>query len=155
MALDLANPTNVTALIVFLVEIVLITILIFARINARRLKIDTHHKYVYSVVLVNTTIILTWMLPRELNIINLILQGRINAIAVWYLLFHALFGSVAITLGIFLCLVFLMKVLRKDLVPLTLLRKMKPIMITTFIFWSLAFFFGCMVFVNRYIIKFL
>ena len=153
--LDLTNPRDVTATIVILIEIILLLILLFARYNARRLKIQTHHKYVYTIVLVNVTIILTWMLPGELRILDLIFQGRIDPIAVWYVLFHALFGSIAIILGISICLIFLVKVLKQELLPLSLISKIKPLMITTFVFWLSAFVFGAIIYLNRYIVNFL
>ena len=82
---DLNNPNDMISTIVFLIETILFSLLILARLNARRLKIDTHHKYVYTVVLVNSVIILTWMLPRELSLLDKIIQGKLDPVKVWYI----------------------------------------------------------------------
>jgi hypothetical protein len=153
--LNLNDPRHVTATIVFIVEIILICLIILARLNIKRLKIGNHHKYVYSSVLVNLIIILTWMLPGELRLLDRIIQGRTDPLSVWYLLIHATFGSIAILLGIFICLIFFLKVIRQELIPLGLIRRMKPLMITTFVCWSVAFFFGFLIYFNNYIVRFL
>lgn len=151
--LDLNNPNDLTATLVLLIEICLLFMLLLARYNARRLKIGMHHRYVYTVVIVNTTIITTWMLPKILTILGRIFSGKTNPISVWYYLLHATFGSIAIILGLFVCVVFFLKVIRKELIPLPLLRRMKPIMVTTFIFWILAFLMGVFIYINKYIYK--
>ena len=151
--LDLNNPNHITAIIVVSTEIILFIILLLARYNARRLKIHQHHKYVYSAVLVNSIVILTWMLPTELRLVNNILAGRLDPLNVWYVLIHGIFGIIAITLGIFLCIVFLIRVLNKDLIPLPLIKRLKPIMITTIICWTFAFLFGLLIFVNKYLVS--
>lgn len=153
--LNLNDPNHVTALIVISVEIILFALLLLARYNIRRLRIHNHHKYVYTVVLLNSTIILLWMIPVELRLVNRVLDGRTDALAVWYVLLHGLFGLIAIILGITLCLIFLLRVIKQELIPLTLIKKMKPLMITTFIFWTLAILFGILIFLNKYIVRFL
>ncbi len=152
---NINNPNHVTALIVIIVEIILFGLLLLARYNIRRLRIQNHHKYVYTAVLVNSIIILLWMIPVELRLLNRVSSGKTDPLAVWYYLLHGLFGLIAISLGIFLCLVFLMRVVKQELIPLILIKKMKPLMITTFIFWTLAIFFGIMIFLNKYIVSFL
>ena len=151
--LDLNNPNHVTAIIVVTTEIILFCLLLLARYNARRLKINQHHKYVYTAVLVNSIIILTWMLPVELRLINNILAGKTDPFKFWYYILHGFFGTIAILLGIFLCLVFLIKILKQDLIPLPLIKRMKPLMITTIICWTLAFLFGILIFVNKYLVS--
>lgn len=151
--LNLNDPNHVTATIVVIVEIILLSLLLLARYNIRRLNIQNHHRYIYTAVLVNSTVILTWMLPVELRLLDRVIQGKINPINVWYVLLHGLFGSIAILLGIFLCLTFLIKVIKEELIPLPIIKRMKPIMITTFIFWSIAFIFGLLIYLNKYIIN--
>ena len=86
--LNLNDPNHVTALIVITIELILFVLLLLARYNIRRLRITNHHKYVYSAVLVNSIIILLWMLPVELRLLSRVLDGRTDLYGMFFFMVY-------------------------------------------------------------------
>ncbi|MHA2104938.1 MAG: hypothetical protein ACW981_16035 [Candidatus Hodarchaeales archaeon] len=152
MALDFTNPNHIIATTVLLIEIILVLMLLLARFNIRRLKINNHHILVYSIVIINTIIILLWMLPGELRLLQRVLDGATDPLRVWHVLIHASLGTISMLGALLLTVTFFMRVIKKDLIPLGLIKRMRPIMLTTFVFWLLTFIFGVYIYLNKYIL---
>jgi hypothetical protein len=152
MALDFTNPNHVIATTVLLIEVVLVLMLLLARFNIRRLKINNHHILVYSIVIVNAVIILFWMLPGELRLLQRIIDGATDPFRFWYVLIHASLGTIAMLGALILCGTFFLRVVKRELIPLGLIKRMRPIMLITFVFWFLTFTFGVYIYLNKYIL---
>lgn len=155
MDLDLSNPTHQLATLVVVIEIILYLFLLLAVWYVKRLKLDQKIKIVYSIVFINLFIWLFYMSPKGLSIVREINLGTFDPFQFWYLVLHGIIGFITMILAIFILLVFFKYAYSKEIIPLSLIRKMKPIMITTFIFWTLTMVLGISIYINFYLFTFL
>jgi hypothetical protein len=152
------------------VEVVLLVALIIGwRFGARRLDIRLHHRVVYLLILSQLIIIILWMAPRALAFITssavaylngdlfLILASlypNINLLqfipassvdpSINIITLHSIVGLITVGLGVALITIFL---LRPEM-PLKLLRRGRPLMITTFIIFIIVFVVGVILFLH-------
>ena len=128
------------SLIVFLIEIgILISLLIGWYLGARRLNINLHHYMVYSVTTIHFIIFITWMLPNALSALEFVLNDPIGRALP---LLHWSIGLIAVSLSVTIVIIFLFN---RD-IPLSLLKRVRPLMIVTIICWSIAFVLGLLIF---------
>ncbi|MHA2033034.1 MAG: hypothetical protein ACW99Q_27015 [Candidatus Kariarchaeaceae archaeon] len=129
-------------LIVILLEgLLILTLIIGWYLGARRLNINLHHYMVYSGTLIHFIIFLVWMFPGFLNSLPRVLS---NPLPKLLHIFHWSFGLVAVILSVFLTILFFFN---RD-IPLDLLRKVRPLMIVTFICWIIALVLGAIIFLS-------
>ncbi|MBD3406080.1 MAG: hypothetical protein GF411_08150 [Candidatus Lokiarchaeota archaeon] len=129
------------ATIIMIVESILFVIITIGwYFGARRMHFDLHHKAVYSVVLIHSITVGAWMIPRAAT---LAAEGAfMDLVANGYQIVHDLVGILAVTFGIILSIIFLT---RKDM-PLKLLKRTRPLMISTLILWLIAYLLGIIAF---------
>jgi len=99
------------------------------------MKFKLHHKAVWFVALMHFLTVGFWMIPRALERLSFMLA---NPILNWYQIVHDIVGTLAISLGVILVLVFLVK----SGMPLKLLKRTRPLMFLTIGVWMIAFALG-------------
>ncbi len=141
--LQLTDTGMQIAILVMLFETVMMAIILLGwYYGARRLDLKLHHRAVYSMVFVHLVGVTLWMIPRALSISSEVFE---NPGTYWYLIVHNILGFVALSMGIVLSLLFILK---PDM-PLSLLRRARPAMILVLIVWSVAFILGAWAFLTR------
>jgi hypothetical protein len=137
--------TQTIATIVLLAEALIIFGLLCGwYFGARRLNFQVHHGFVYTAVLIHSITVFVWMLPASQWAIS---SGiLLNFAATWRLSLHFIFGAIADILGMMLAVTF---VIKRDM-PLALLKRARPIMITTLLLWILTFATGILNFLFKY-----
>ena len=124
----------------------------FAIWNVRRLKLDIKIKIVYTIVPLNLIIVLFYMLPNGLNgYIDPILKGYLGLFDFWYIISHAAFGFITMFLAISLLLIFFPNIFKHNQIPLVKIRKFRPIMILTYIFWTLTLINAIIIYIHFYL----
>ncbi|MHA2270467.1 MAG: hypothetical protein ACXACI_01305 [Candidatus Hodarchaeales archaeon] len=132
------------AILVLLAEIIFILALLMGwYFGARRLNIDLHHLVVYIAVPVQFVLLVLWMLPKPLKSLDFLLDAPIKN---WNLLAHFILGL--ITIGLALGVVITFIIYRG--VPLTVLRKVRPVMIAILLLWIVTFSLGAWNFYKKY-----
>ncbi len=121
---------------ILVLEIIVLLALIIGWIyGARRMHFKLHHRMVYSVVLIHILTVGFWMIPRAVERLSIMLS---NPIIFWYQIVHDILGILAISLGVVLVVIFLIK----QGMPLKLLKKTRPFMFLTIGIWIIAFILG-------------
>ncbi|MFW9997242.1 MAG: hypothetical protein ACFFD4_34680 [Candidatus Odinarchaeota archaeon] len=144
MANILGIPDPDFALLVLITEILLVSVLLTGwYFGARRLNLDVHHGAVYGAISIQVLIVGTWMLPRFLRAASFVLSDIIGRLPV---VLHVICGTLTVINGLFLTILFL---IRRD-IPLKILRRARPFMITELIVWTITLALGTLNFVNRY-----
>ncbi len=130
-----------TPLIIFLIEMLIFSGLLFGwYFGARRLNLDLHHYMVYGATGIHSLIFLVYMFPKALNGFSYVLQtGRLLPLLHWGT------GLIAVISSLTLATTFL---LRRD-IPLSVLKKVRPLMIITIISWVIAFSLGFLIFISQ------
>jgi hypothetical protein len=104
--------------------------------GARRLNFNIHHAVVYTVILIHAVIVAVWMIPIAQIAISHGLLGD-PIVNMGYIL-HFTIGMTADALSIILAVLF---IVRRDM-PLSLLRRARPLMFTTLILWIISYGLG-------------
>lgn len=122
--------------LVLILELIIAFVLMIGWIyGARKMKFKIHHRAVWFVVLVHFFTVGFWMIPRALDRLSFMLG---NPLANWYQILHDAIGILAISFGVVLVIIFLVK----TGMPLKLLKRTRPFMLLTIITWILAFALG-------------
>lgn len=143
----------VWASIVLGFETLIVISLIYAGVQARRLKIYRHKPLMITNYLVQLTIWILWMLPKfmrdETNIFlrfSAILQ--LDPKMFWSVMLHIIIGSSVGILATFL--VFVMVLFPE--INVSKMKKLKPVMRLTIVLWILNYSLGVYNFINKYIL---
>lgn len=143
------NTNFIIATVVLTIEVILVCALLMARYGARRLNLKIHHGVVYSITIINGFIIVFWMGQRALRF----LPRQLERFPDSFMFFtHVVLGLTTMTLALGLTSLYLVKVVKKETIPLPLIRRTKPIMITTAILWILTFIVGVINYLNARIL---
>ncbi|UCE10481.1 MAG: hypothetical protein JSW61_00720 [Candidatus Thorarchaeota archaeon] len=112
--------------------------------GARRLNFNIHHLVVYTVILAHALVVFFWMIPTAQEISNWVFSNPIGNLR---LVLHFGIGMVADILSIALAVLF---IFRRDM-PLSILRRARPVMITTLTLWVIAYGLGVVNLLLRYL----
>ena len=143
--MQLLFDTQTIATIVLTLEaLVIFGLLCGWYFGARRLNFRIHHGFVYTAIIVHSITVAVWMFPPAQAAIT---SGYLlNFAATWRLSLHFIFGAIADILGVMLAITFAIK---REM-PLALLKRARPFMITTLILWLLTFATGILNFLFKY-----
>lgn len=135
------TPIQISIAVMAMESIVLFIVMVGWYRGARRLDFKLHHLAVYSILLVHLFNVGLWMIPQALA-----RAGTVSADPgqYWYVILHDSFGMLAVILAIVLVITFLVK---KGM-PLNLLRRARPLMITVLFLWIVTFVLGAYIFVG-------
>ncbi|MFW9917166.1 MAG: hypothetical protein ACFFGZ_16285, partial [Candidatus Thorarchaeota archaeon] len=102
-----------------------------------------HHRVVYIAVPVQFGLLILWMIPKPLKSLDFLLDDPIKN---WNLLAHYILGLM--TIGLALSVVITFIIYRG--IPLTVLRKVRPLMIAILLLWIVTFSLGAWNFYKKY-----
>ncbi|MBE0526133.1 MAG: hypothetical protein IH631_04275, partial [Candidatus Thorarchaeota archaeon] len=93
--------------LVLILELFIVIVLMVGWIyGSRRMNFNLHHRAVWFVALVHFLTVGFWMIPQAIGRLSFMLA---NPIANWYQILHDAIGILAISLGVILVLIFLVK----------------------------------------------
>ncbi|TFG96761.1 hypothetical protein E4H12_10320 [Candidatus Thorarchaeota archaeon] len=122
--------------LVLILELFIVIVLMVGWIyGSRRMNFNLHHRAVWFVALVHFLTVGFWMIPQAIGRLSFMLA---NPIANWYQILHDAIGILAISLGVILVLIFLVK----TGMPLKLLKRTRSLMFLTIGTWIIAFILG-------------
>ncbi len=94
-----------------------------------------HHRAVYPSVFIHAITVGAWMIPIAFERFPIMLPSPVEN---WYQITHDMLGFIGITLGTIMSLMFVTK---KEM-PLTLLKRTRPVMLFTVGIWLASFILG-------------